>query len=85
VERRDGVEVLHTGEYVELVRPSRIVFTFGVPHFSDEVSTVKIEIEPIGEGCVLTLKNSGVPLQWAEKTQTGWAEILMTAEKVLAD
>ena len=76
VERRDGVDVLHTGEYVELVRPSRIVFTFGVPAFSDAVSTVEIDIEPIGEGCVLTLTNSGIPAEWAE--------ILMTAEKVLA-
>jgi len=85
VERRDGVDVLHTGEYVELVRPSRIVFTFGVPAFSDAVSTVEIDIEPIGEGCVLTLTNSGIPAEWAEKTRTGWAEILMSAEKVLAD
>jgi uncharacterized protein YndB with AHSA1/START domain len=85
VERRGDVEVLHTGEYVELVRPSRIVFTFGVPQFSDAVSTVVIEIAPIGEGCVLTLTNSGLPAEWAEKTKTGWAEILLTAEKVLAD
>jgi uncharacterized protein YndB with AHSA1/START domain len=85
VERRGDVDVLHTGEYLELVRPSRIVFTFAVPQFSDAVSKVEIDIAPIGEGCVLTLTNSGLPAEWAEKTKTGWAEILMTAEKVLAD
>ena len=31
VERRDGADVLHTGEYLELLRPLRMVFTFAVP------------------------------------------------------
>jgi uncharacterized protein YndB with AHSA1/START domain len=85
IERREGIDVLHTGEYLELIRPSLIVFTFGVPKFSNAVSKVEIDIAPIGEGCMLTLKNSGLPAEWAEKAREGWAAILLTAEKVLAD
>jgi len=72
VERREGKEVLHTGEYLELIRPSRMVFTFMVPEYSSETSTVQIDIAPAGEGCELTLTNTGVPAEWAERTREGW-------------
>ena len=84
VERRDGKDVLHTGEYVELVRPLRIVFTFGVPAYSSEVSTVEIGIRHIGEGCELVLTNSGVLRDYAEGTRDGWARILLKARDVLS-
>ena len=35
VERRGGEEMLHTGTYEEMDRPSRLVFTLQVPKFSD--------------------------------------------------
>jgi uncharacterized protein YndB with AHSA1/START domain len=84
VERRDGKDVLHTGEYLELVRPLRMVFTFGVPEYSSEVSKVEINLAHLGEGCELKLINSGVLKEYAEKTREGWAEILLTARDVLA-
>ncbi len=84
VERRDGKDVLHTGEYLELVRPLRMVFTFGVPEYSNEVSIVEINLAHLGEGCELKLINSGVPREWAEKTREGWAAILLKARDVLA-
>lgn len=84
VERRDGVDVLHTGEFLELVRPSRIVFTLRVPMYSSDTSTVQIDIAPAGEGCELTLTHTGVLAEYAESTREGWAGILLTAEKALA-
>jgi len=83
-ERRGGEDVLHTGEYLELERPRRIVFTFSVPKYSSTVSTVAIDIVPRGVGCEVTLTNSGVPSEWAERTREGWAGILARAETVLA-
>jgi uncharacterized protein YndB with AHSA1/START domain len=84
VEQRDGNEVLHTGEYVELLRPLRMVFTFAVPEYSSEVSTVEINLAHLGEGCELKLINSGVPREYAEGTREGWARILLRARDVLA-
>jgi uncharacterized protein YndB with AHSA1/START domain len=84
VEEREGKEVLHTGEYLELVRPVKIVFTFAVPEYSNEVSTVEIVLAHLGEGCELKLINSGVPPDYAEKTREGWASILLNARDVLA-
>jgi uncharacterized protein YndB with AHSA1/START domain len=84
VERRDGTDVLHTGEYLELLRPLRMVFTFAVPQYSSETSTVEINLAHLGEGCELKLINSGVPREWAEKTREGWAGILLKARDVLA-
>ena len=82
-ERRGGEDVLHTGEYLELERPGRIVFTFGVPKYSSAVSTVELEIVPSGDGCAVTLTNLGVPVEWAEQTRVGWVGILAKAEMVV--
>ena len=48
VERRDGEDVEHKGEYVELDRPSRIVFTFAVPRYSSLVTRVELDLVPAG-------------------------------------
>jgi len=84
VERRDGKDVLHTGEYLELVRPLRMVFTFSVPEYSSETSIVEINLAHLGEGCELKLINRGVPREFAEKTREGWGGILLKARDVLA-
>src|SRR3978361_461350 len=42
--RPDMGDVLHTGEYLEIDRPRRLVFTFGVPQFNPGYPRVTVEI-----------------------------------------
>jgi uncharacterized protein YndB with AHSA1/START domain len=76
VERRDGEDVEHKGEYVELDRPSRIVFTFAVPRYSSLVTRVELDLVSAGSGCDLTLTHEGVLAEWASSTEAGWRGIL---------
>ncbi len=74
--RPDMGDVRHVGEYLEIDRPRRLVFTFGVPQFNPDMTTVTIDIAPDGEGCVLTLTNEGVLAEYAERNHDGWSRIL---------
>jgi uncharacterized protein YndB with AHSA1/START domain len=74
--RPDMGDVEHTGEYLEVTRPSRLVFTFGVPRFDPGFTTVTIEIRPDGDGCELTLTNEGVPAAHADGNRDGWTRII---------
>jgi uncharacterized protein YndB with AHSA1/START domain len=76
VDRRDGEDVEHRGEYLEIDRPRRLVFTFGVPKYSSEMTRVRIDIVPRDAGCELTLTHEGVLLEYADRTLAGWTEIL---------
>lgn len=77
IERRpDMGDVRHVGEYLEIDRPRRLVFTFGVPQFDPRMSTVTVEIRASAAGCDLTLINEGVLPDYAERNQQGWTRIL---------
>src|SRR5271165_4088742 len=55
ITRRDGEDIEHVGTYLEIDRPRRLAFTFGVPKFSSEATRVAIDIVPLDAGCTLTL------------------------------
>jgi uncharacterized protein YndB with AHSA1/START domain len=78
VDRRDGEDVAHTGEYLELERPRLIVFTLSVPKYGQEGDRVAIEIAPEGPRCTLTLTHELRPNRFASERQieAGWAAIL---------
>lgn len=84
VDRRDGEDVAHLGEYLEIDRPRRLVFSFAVPRFSSAASRVSIDISPVPGGCVLALTNDEVPAEFAEGTRTGWSDLLSRLEVLLA-
>jgi len=84
VDRRNGEDVEHVGTYLELERPRLIVFTFGVPKFSAEMTRVIVEIAPSGSGCELTLTQEGVLPDYASRTRTGWTTILEGLAAALA-
>jgi uncharacterized protein YndB with AHSA1/START domain len=85
VDRRDSGEfkgeIRHVGEYLEIDRPSRLVFTFGVPQFDPAMSRVEIDIVSRQSGCELTLTHHGVPQQWQAQTTEGWTKLLGNLER----
>jgi uncharacterized protein YndB with AHSA1/START domain len=84
VDRRpDMGDVLHTGEYLEIDRPRRLAFTFGVPQFNPDFTRVVVEIAPTAAGCEVTLTQSDVPAEWADRSKEGWGKILGVLEGVL--
>ena len=82
VDRRDGQDIEHTGEYLEIDRPRRLVFTLQVPFYSEEIDRITVEIEPADDGCELTLTQETTP-QWAEPATEGWTMILDGLAKAL--
>lgn len=84
-DRRDGDDVEHTGEYLEIDRPRRLVFTLQVPKYSQASDRVEIEIVPLESGCELTLTHGMGPegAEWAESTTQGWTGILQTLDAAL--
>jgi uncharacterized protein YndB with AHSA1/START domain len=82
--RPDMGDVKHVGEYLEIDRPRRLVFSFGVPQFDPAMTRVEIDIRPLGEGCELTLTHSQVAPEWADGTKDGWTKILASLEPALA-
>ena len=85
ITRRDGEDVEHAGQYLEIERPRRLVFTFGVPKFSTLTTRVAIDIAPLDEGCELTLTHEGVLPEWSERTRSGWGMLLDGLGALLAD
>ena len=84
VDRRDGEDIEHVGEYLEIDRPRRLVFSFSVPKFSAELTRVIVEIAPAGGGCELTLTHEGVLPDYTSRTEGGWTMILEGLAAALA-
>jgi uncharacterized protein YndB with AHSA1/START domain len=77
-------EVEHRGEYVEIVRPRRLVFTFGVAKFAPRVDRVTIELEPTGTGCLLTLTQEGAPADMIAAFEQGWTKMFAWLDTAVA-
>ena len=76
ITRRDGEDIEHVGTYLEMDRPHRLVFTFGVPKFSAQMTRVSIDLKPLPAGCELTLTQEQIPSEWVDRTREGWGMIL---------
>jgi uncharacterized protein YndB with AHSA1/START domain len=86
-DRRDGEDVEHVGEYLEIDRPRRLVFSFSVDGFATDADRVTVDIVPLEAGCELTLTHEMKP-EWSEyagRTSEGWAMILDGLATVLGE
>jgi uncharacterized protein YndB with AHSA1/START domain len=82
-DRREDQDIEHSGEYLTVERPRRLVFRFRVPKFTKEFTTVAIDIKPNGEGCDVTLTHAGVWADYEDRTKSGWTMILNNLAKAL--
>jgi uncharacterized protein YndB with AHSA1/START domain len=83
-ERRNGARVQHSGEYVEIVPPRRLVFTLALADRPQVVTRVTVEIAPRKAGCDLALTHENVPADRAEHTEARWTGILYGLGATLA-
>ncbi len=81
VDRREGVDVRHEGQYLLIERPSRLRFQFRVPQFSPDYTVIDLTFGEVGGKCGVTLAHAGVLEAFAERTKQGWAMILANLAK----
>lgn len=69
VDRRDGEDIDHIGQYLEIDRPRRLAFTWAIRGVENDISQVTIDIVPLGKGCELTLTHE-MDSEWADFVQS---------------
>jgi uncharacterized protein YndB with AHSA1/START domain len=87
VDRRADMDAEHRGEYLEIDRPHRLVFSFEVPQFAAWSDRVEIDVVPLESGCELTLTHTMVPeaVAWSDKAVEGWTGILALLASALGE
>jgi uncharacterized protein YndB with AHSA1/START domain len=75
---RQGEEVTHVGRYLQMDRPRRLVFTWGIGGVSEDQSRVTVDFLPSATGCELTLTHELRPhlAHYAARTESGWIKML---------
>jgi uncharacterized protein YndB with AHSA1/START domain len=73
--------VVMRGEYTELDEPHKVAFTFGWEHepsgrLSPGTTAVDVSIKAAGDGCRLTLRHAGLPIEHLASHATGWTNFL---------
>ncbi|HEX6983198.1 MAG TPA: SRPBCC domain-containing protein [Balneolaceae bacterium] len=76
VVRRGDDVINHVGTYLEINRPERLIFTWGIEGESEEESVVSIGITSTKNGCRLTLVHENVWTEYVDRTKAGWTFML---------
>lgn len=86
-ERRNGEDVEHAGQYLQIDRPRRLVFTFGLPGVSGDVDRVSIDIHPVHGGCEVDLTDELSPgkAAFTARAEQGWGNVLKGLARELGD
>jgi uncharacterized protein YndB with AHSA1/START domain len=87
VVERQGAEINHVGEYLEIDRPSLLVFTWGTRDDPSETSRVIVEIAPCDGGCELSVTQvvAGPRRAFADQATGTWQRMLGALAGVLTE
>jgi uncharacterized protein YndB with AHSA1/START domain len=86
VVNRQGTEVEHVGEYLEIDPPRLLVFTWGTRDSLPETSRVIVEITPRDSGCEVKLTHL-MGAKWSadvDKAADAWTKMLDALERAIA-
>lgn len=73
----------HSGRFLEITRPRRIVFTWTSPHAGKD-TRVTLDFAAAGERTLLTLTHERLPEAMVEAHRGGWTSIMEKLAGVLA-
>lgn len=79
-------DAVHRGEFVEIVRPRRLVFDFCLLNMPESTTRVTVELQPLGAmACELTLSHDlgdhPEAALYADASRRGWTTMLALLER----
>jgi uncharacterized protein YndB with AHSA1/START domain len=81
--RGSAASVEHTGEYLLIERPARLVFTWQSINTDDRPTEVTIEFQEHALGTEVVLTHRRLPLRTSDSHRKGWSAILARLEEEL--
>lgn len=84
---RQGKQVDHVGEYLEIDRPHLLAFTWGTRDTLPETSRVTVEITPLEKGCDVKLTHV-MGDKWSafvDRAADAWSKMLDALERAIAE
>jgi uncharacterized protein YndB with AHSA1/START domain len=80
----EGLVIEHSGEFLEVDRPRRLVFTWKSRYTGQQPSVVTVELEPDGDDATLVrVVHAELPEAAASSHRDGWGGMLARLEREL--
>lgn len=84
VMRDEKGEYAHTGHYVEIARPNRLIFTWTSTVTQDRETLVTITFHAIGQGTRVDVLHERLPTESVPPHIRGWTSILEKLEQLVS-